>query len=471
MNLSKAAGDVLVYHVAILLAFWVRYIGHIPAVNLAGYRVVAFWYTVALLVVFALYGLYERGRRPWEETFSSVLAGVLVLFLGEVTISFFARGFSFPRTVLVLSLVIQAAGLSLWRYLAWRWEGRVLGVERVLVVAEPWEGGRLAARLEGTGLYRPVGLLVPTADTTAHGGEGGGATGLDYSSSDAFSSGDTSGGSSSPLPVLGSLPDLDRLLSEPVADLYIVGESVGEEARGRILYGCLLNGYPVMMVPSFYELMLLDCRPSRVDDALVFEIRGLSWPAAWLGLKRVADVLVALLLVLLTLPLMGAIALAVRLTSTGPVLYRQERLTAGGRPFTLLKFRTMIEEAERETGPVLSPPGDARVTPVGRWLRATRLDELPQLFNVLAGHMSLVGPRPERPCFVDGFLAELPEYVYRLHLKAGLTGLAQVEARYSTAFRDKLRYDLLYARRWSPLADLQILLRTLRTFFLKDRSR
>ncbi|NLF59403.1 MAG: sugar transferase [Candidatus Hydrogenedens sp.] len=166
-------------------------------------------------------------------------------------------------------------------------------------------------------------------------------------------------------------------------------------------------------------------------------------------------------LVLLS-PLLAALALAVRLGSPGPALYRQERQGRGGKPFHVVKFRTMAQGAEDRTGPVLAEEDDPRVTPTGRWLRRTRLDELPQLWNVIRGEMSLVGPRPERPAFADAHLAEEPLYRHRLLARPGMTGLAQIHGRYDTDYRQKLRYDLLYIGNMTLAADLRILAATAR---------
>ena len=138
--------------------------------------------------------------------------------------------------------------------------------------------------------------------------------------------------------------------------------------------------------------------------------------------------------------------------------------------FKLLKFRTMVQDAERDTGPVLTWEGDPRITKVGRILRRMRLDELPQLINVLRGDMSFVGPRPERPFFVDQFSDRIPDYRYRLQVKPGITGLAQIEGRYSTNPEDKLKYDLYYMRSFSFVLDLQIMLRTLKVALTPDRA-
>lgn len=161
---------------------------------------------------------------------------------------------------------------------------------------------------------------------------------------------------------------------------------------------------------------------------------------------------------------------AIKVDSAGPVFYTQERVGRNGKAFRLYKFRTMVQDAEKSTGPVLATANDNRITRLGRFLRASRLDELPQLINVLKGEMSLVGPRPERQHFVDQFSQAIPHYIYRTHVKAGITGLAQVSGRYSTTPQDKLRFDLLYAKTYSPLSDLRIMFQTLKVIFMKDKS-
>lgn len=209
--------------------------------------------------------------------------------------------------------------------------------------------------------------------------------------------------------------------------------------------------------------------------------RPAARPSAWDRIERGVNFGMALVLILLTFPFWILIALAIKLTSRGPVLYTQTRvgldtrhgstlapdprrkMDLGGRPFTIYKFRTMAADAEQRTGPVWAVRGDPRVTPLGRILRELRLDELPQLINVLKGDMNLVGPRPERPAFVAELRRQLPEYPGRHRVKPGLTGLAQVNLEYDSCVdtvRAKLEYDLEYIRRRSLLEDLKIMLKT-----------
>lgn len=226
----------------------------------------------------------------------------------------------------------------------------------------------------------------------------------------------------------------------------------------------------VSLIPDLYEIMLARVRLKQVDDVPVFTIGQLSISPEYMFLKRVTDIALSLLLLLLTAPLCLLVGLAIKLDSRGPVLYRQKRLTMQGKPFYLYKFRTMVDGAEQDSGPVLATENDPRVTRVGRIIRATRIDEIPQLINVIKGDMSIVGPRPERPFFVNELVKEIPEYAYRMNIKSGITGLAQVFGRYSTTPENKLKYDLLYTKSYSPARDLAILLQTIKVILTKDRA-
>jgi lipopolysaccharide/colanic/teichoic acid biosynthesis glycosyltransferase len=178
-------------------------------------------------------------------------------------------------------------------------------------------------------------------------------------------------------------------------------------------------------------------------------------------LKRLVDVAGSLCLLVLTAPTMILAAVLIRLTSRGPAIYSQTRVGEDGREFSLLKLRTMIAGAEARTGPVMATAGDPRITRIGRILRATHLDELPQLFNVLRGEMSLIGPRPERPHFVRIYRRQFPGYDFRLGIKPGISGLAQTRCRYSTTPALKLRFDLRYIYHYSLRLDAEIAVRTI----------
>jgi exopolysaccharide biosynthesis polyprenyl glycosylphosphotransferase len=221
----------------------------------------------------------------------------------------------------------------------------------------------------------------------------------------------------------------------------------------------------VYILPGIFELCMVGARPAEVDDVLMLRLTPPHLRPGQRSIKRLLDVGGSLCLFLLTAPVLLAAAILVRLSSPGPALFRQTRVGADGKEYTLLKLRTMIVDAERHTGPILAARRDPRITRIGGFLRASRIDELPQLLNVLMGDMSLIGPRPERPHFVRIFRDQLPGYEFRMAVKPGITGLAQIYGRYSTAPELKLRFDLMYIYNYSLAMDIQILFKTILTVF------
>ena len=231
------------------------------------------------------------------------------------------------------------------------------------------------------------------------------------------------------------------------------------------------QGVALATEAQFWERCLKRVDVLNVDDAW---IAGLDAPRRVYDLlSRTSDIAISLAFLAFTLPLMLLVALAVRLSGPGPVLYRQERVGFGGHPFTLLKFRSMRVDAEAR-GPAWATQRDPRVTSVGSFLRRTRIDELPQLLNVLQGAMSFIGPRPERPHFVEQLDQAIPHYRERARVKPGLTGWAQVNFPYGASVEDarvKLSYDLYYVKHRGVLLDLAILFSTVRVILFQEGSR
>ncbi len=207
----------------------------------------------------------------------------------------------------------------------------------------------------------------------------------------------------------------------------------------------------------------------------VVEAKSLHDPSNSIHIfKRISDLIVALALLIFTAPLLAMIALAIKCDSPGPILYRQERVGRGGRRFVLLKFRSMVSDAERDGRPVWAAERDARISRVGRFIRQTRIDELPQLINVLRGDMSLVGPRPERPFFVEYLNQVIPYYDRRHSVHPGITGWAQVNYPYGASVEDsrrKLMYDLEYLAKANLFFDIKILLLTVGVIVLRSGAR
>ena len=217
----------------------------------------------------------------------------------------------------------------------------------------------------------------------------------------------------------------------------------------------------VWVVPDFVRHVRLRGGIAQFEGMPFISLQT-SPMGGWNGLvKRLLDLVLTMATLLVLAPLMALIALAIRLTSRGPVLYRQERMGLDGRRFQILKFRSMVEKAEKD-GARFASADDRRVTPVGRLLRKTSLDELPQLLNIIRGDMSLVGPRPERPVFIEDFRQHFPRYMLRHRVKAGMTGFAQVHGlRGNTSLEARLEHDLFYIENWSVWLDLKILLMTI----------
>jgi Undecaprenyl-phosphate glucose phosphotransferase len=225
----------------------------------------------------------------------------------------------------------------------------------------------------------------------------------------------------------------------------------------------------VKVVPDLLQVIALRARLEDLDGIPVINVNDVPLQGLNAVMKRCIDVVISsAALVVFAAPL-GLIALVVRLTSRGSVFYRQERMGLDGKSFSIVKFRSMYDDAERHTGPVWAIADDPRVTPLGRFLRRANLDELPQLWNVFKGDMSIVGPRPERPHFVAEFKHKIPQYMLRHKVKAGLTGWAQVNGwRGNTPIDKRIEYDLYYIENWSVRLDLKIMwLTLLRGFFHK----
>lgn len=252
-------------------------------------------------------------------------------------------------------------------------------------------------------------------------------------------------------------------------DGVIVGDMPSHD-RNLILKYCFEHGIRTYAVPKVSDILLRSSDELTLFDSPLLLSRngGLSIEQEFM--KRTMDVVLSFAAAVITLPFFAVIGAAIKLTDGGPVFYKQVRLTKDRKEFEIYKFRTMIQNAEAESGARLASEKDPRILPVGRFLRATRLDELPQIYNILKGDMSIVGPRPERPELAVEIEAEIPEFRYRLKVKAGLTGYAQVYGKYNTTSYDKLKLDLTYIRNYSILLDLKLIIMTPKIMFMKEST-
>jgi Undecaprenyl-phosphate glucose phosphotransferase len=271
--------------------------------------------------------------------------------------------------------------------------------------------------------------------------------------------------------VLGRIGDLGPILDRGEVNEVFVALDLNNYAKIqetiKVAHRYVVN---IRLIPDLFQLLTLKANIQDLDGFPVISIDDVALRGGRSLLKRMIDIVVSALGLILLSPLLLIIALAVKLTSAGPIFFRQERMGLDGRRFNMIKFRTMIRSAEEGLGPVMSRPGDPRMTRVGRFLRKFSLDELPQFINVLKGEMSLIGPRPERPEFVKEFAGRIPNYMLRHKVKCGVTGWAQVHGlRQDTPISKRIEYDFYYIQNWSLGLELKIVWMTLRKGFV-DRN-
>lgn len=241
------------------------------------------------------------------------------------------------------------------------------------------------------------------------------------------------------------------------------------EIQSSIVEYCFQHSIRSYIVPKITDIMLLGAEQIHLFDTPILLLRNQGLGVEQVIVKRFMDLVISFLMLILTSPLMLLIALCIKVQDGGPVIYKQKRLTKDGREFDICKFRSMRMDSE-QSGARLAQKGDSRVTPVGKIIRNLHFDELPQLFHILKGDMSLVGPRPERPEIAKQYKSQVPEFEFRLKVKAGLTGYAQVYGKYNTTPEDKLKLDLFYIEHYTVWMDMKLLLLTFKILFQKENT-
>ncbi len=250
--------------------------------------------------------------------------------------------------------------------------------------------------------------------------------------------------------------------------VFVAGASL--DTRNSIVKYCVTNSIQCYFPPRVGDVLIAGADHMQAFSVPLVRVQRAAPSVEYLVMKRAFDVVVSLLAIILTSPFMLATAIAIKAYDKGPVLYKQVRLTKDRKEFKVLKFRSMRVDAEKDGVARLSTENDDRITPVGKLIRKIRFDELPQLFNILKGDMTIVGPRPERPQIAEQYEKEIPSFGLRLQVKAGLTGYAQVYGRYNTEPYDKLKMDLMYINRMSIAEDLRIMLATVKVLFMKEST-
>ena len=250
----------------------------------------------------------------------------------------------------------------------------------------------------------------------------------------------------------------------------VILNDVPAELRNDILKYCYDHKIRTYVVPKITDIIIRGGESLSAFDTPMLLVKGTGLTVGQRFLKRTLDIVLCLIAMIPAAPIMLLVALAIKIEDGGPAFYRQKRMTQDGREFDILKFRSMIVDAEKYSGAILAADNDPRITKVGKFIRATRLDEIPQILNILKGDMSIVGPRPERKKFVDEFCEKIPEFRYRMKVKGGLTGYAQIYGKYNTSPYDKLRLDLMYIENYSLMLDIKLILMTVRIMLKKDST-
>ena len=244
---------------------------------------------------------------------------------------------------------------------------------------------------------------------------------------------------------------------------------IEEQKRNDLVKYCFEKSIRIYVAPEISDILLRGADRLHSFDTPFLLLRNYGLSFEQKLIKRAMDIVISAMMLVVASPFMLVTALAIKLEDHGSVLYKQERVTLNGKKFWIYKFRSMIVDAEKQ-GARFSSKNDDRITKVGKVIRALRLDELPQLFNILKGDMSIVGPRPERQKYIDEFCKETPEFIYRLKVKAGLTGYAQIYGKYNTSPLDKLKMDLMYIESYSILQDIRLIFLTLKIMFTKEST-
>jgi exopolysaccharide biosynthesis polyprenyl glycosylphosphotransferase len=250
----------------------------------------------------------------------------------------------------------------------------------------------------------------------------------------------------------------------------VILSDVEVQIRNDIMKFCYENRIRTYVAPEISDIMVRGATEICLFDTPLMLVRGRGLTVTQKVIKRFVDILLSLLAMIIASPMMLLVALAIKIEDGGPVFYRQDRVTLNGKVFSILKFRSMIVDAEKNGKSQPATGRDPRITKVGNLIRATRIDELPQIINILKGDMSIVGPRPERVEHVEQYTRDLPEFAYRLKVKGGLTGYAQIYGKYNTSAYDKLRLDLMYIENYSILLDIKLILLTLRIILKKEST-
>ncbi|MBM7710558.1 sugar transferase [Enterococcus xiangfangensis] len=421
--------DVIVYNFSIYFSFWLKFGGAIPTRNFETFESSALFISLFFVVLNVLLSTYVFYNRIVSDIVFVTVIGQFLMALGIMIITFAGRWFAFPRMVILLSFLIGTILLIGYRTIIYQAYMKFGADKRVTIL----------------GFEKNVAPAIQNFNSQKNNKHK-----VQFVVLDHF---------------------YDNLLEiiDDVDIVYLASE-IAEKEKIKIYQLVTKKEKKLFLNTTFENLVTINPNIMNFEDESVIESSGFRIPSENAMFKRLFDIIVSLILLVIASPFMLITAILVKVTSPGPIIYKQIRITQDQKEFPIYKFRSMSAAAESKSGPVLAKSNDTRVTPVGKFIRAVRFDELPQLINVLKGDMSIIGPRPERPFFVEQFNAENPYYYLRHNVRTGITGYAQVYGKYASDYNSKLKFDLLYIKKYSLMLDLKILLQTIKILFDKVSS-
>ncbi|MCZ1181839.1 sugar transferase [Alkalihalobacillus clausii] len=402
--------------------------GQMTPKNYEAFGSVAPW---ILLISVLFLGIYELDRLVQHDMWDLVrklAISLTFIMLLTMTVSFFFREFALPRSVLLLAHVLAFILLLIWKG-AYTKYSQLSRKGKVMFIGSEEEFAEMEHSLS---TFLSKSSYVRWYDKRE------------------------------------SLAQLRTKLME--YDVVFLGSGLDEGKKDRLMFHAMKKKKLVYVVPKVNDMLLMNTSVTTMDDTMVMQVKPFTLTLTQLLIKRAVDIAASSVMLIATLPVMLLTAIAIKLEDGGPIFFKQERLGKNHQPFNILKFRSMVMDAEAKTGPTLAKSDDDRITKTGKFIRKTRIDELPQLINVLIGDMSLVGPRPERDFFAEKFQRENKWFNYRHAVKPGITGYAQVMGKYTTNVDKKLKFDLHYIRNYSFWLDCIILMQTILVVINKAKS-
>jgi exopolysaccharide biosynthesis polyprenyl glycosylphosphotransferase len=418
----------------------------------------AYWgmlvvHVATTLIVFFFYRLYHRQRSlsSVDQFYSIFAAASIGMIVSIAFISFFFKNqLDYPRLMMVYVWILTIILTSLGRVVQSRFQlalqARGWGEHKILIVGAGEVGRMVMQQIKRSPSlgYRVVGFVDDDAPTQTVQG----------------------------VPVLGQVDDIPELtVTEKVDEVIVVMPEATHHEILKVVSMCDRSRVAIKVFPNVFQIMASEVSIGDLGGLPLLTVRDTALQGWRLTVKRSVDVIGSAVGLVFLSPIMMLLAVLIKLESEGPVFYTQERMGLDGKRFMMLKFRSMRADAEAYTGPVWASANDSRRTRMGAIIRRLSVDELPQLINVLIGDMSLVGPRPERPVFVEQFKETIPRYMDRHREKAGITGWAQVNGlRGDTSIIERTKYDLWYTENWSLALDFRILIRTILNIFMDEQA-